>query len=58
MSASDAHVSRRQVLAAGTAFTGYALAADTVLAQAIETDTTGLAPRTAGSAAPPGSSSI
>ncbi|HEX5815677.1 MAG TPA: dienelactone hydrolase family protein, partial [Methylomirabilota bacterium] len=43
MSASDAHVSRRQVLAAGTAFTGYALAADTVLAQAIKTDTTGLA---------------
>jgi len=27
-------VSRRQVRAAGTAFTGYALAADTVLAQA------------------------
>ena len=41
MTAIDANVSRRQVLAAGTAFTGYALAADTVLAQAVKTDTTG-----------------
>jgi carboxymethylenebutenolidase len=34
---------RRQVLQAGGTFAGYALAADTVLAQAIKTDTDGLA---------------
>jgi carboxymethylenebutenolidase len=43
MSPMQSNVTRRQVLAAGTAFTGYALAADTVLAQAIKTDTAGLA---------------
>lgn len=36
-------LSRRQVLVAGSTFAGYALAADTVLAQAIKTDTDGLA---------------
>ena len=36
-------VSRRQLLVAGSTFAGYALAADTVLAQAIKTDTDGLA---------------
>jgi hypothetical protein len=35
-------LTRRQVLAAGSTFAGYALAADTVLAQAIRTDTDGL----------------
>jgi carboxymethylenebutenolidase len=35
-------LSRRQMLVAGSTFAGYALAADTVLAQAINTDTTGL----------------
>lgn len=35
-------LSRRQLLMAGGTFAGYALAADTVLAQAIKTDTTGL----------------
>jgi carboxymethylenebutenolidase len=36
-------LSRRQLLVAGSTFAGYALAADTVLAQAIKTDTDGLA---------------
>ena len=36
-------LSRRQLLVAGSIFAGYALAADTVLAQAIKTDTDGLA---------------
>jgi carboxymethylenebutenolidase len=36
-------LSRRQLLVAGSTFAGYALAADVVLAQAIKTDTTGLA---------------
>lgn len=36
-------LSRRQLLVAGSTFAGYALAADTVLAQAIKTDTAGLA---------------
>jgi carboxymethylenebutenolidase len=36
-------LSRRQLLLAGSTFAGYALAADTVLAQAIKTDTDGLA---------------
>jgi carboxymethylenebutenolidase len=36
-------LSRRQLLVAGSTFAGYALAADTVLAQAIKTDTVGLA---------------
>lgn len=35
-------LTRRQVLVAGGTFVGYALAADTVLAQAIKTDTDGL----------------
>ena len=38
----DTGVSRRQVLAAGATFAGYAMSVDTVLAQAIKTDTTGL----------------
>lgn len=39
----DTGISRRQVLAAGaTTFAGYAMSVDTVLAQAIKTDTTGL----------------
>ncbi|MEX2148432.1 MAG: dienelactone hydrolase family protein [Candidatus Rokuibacteriota bacterium] len=36
-------LSRRQLLVTGSTFAGYALAADTVLAQAIKTDTDGLA---------------
>jgi carboxymethylenebutenolidase len=36
-------LSRRQLLVAGSTFAGYALAADPVLAQAIKTDTDGLA---------------
>jgi carboxymethylenebutenolidase len=36
-------LSRRELLVAGSTFAGYALAADTVLAQAIKTDTDGLA---------------
>jgi len=36
-------LTRREVLATGTAFTGYALSVETVLAQAIKTDTDGLA---------------
>ena len=35
-------LTRREMLATGTAFTGYALSVDTVLAQAIKTDTDGL----------------
>ena len=35
-------LTRREVLATGTAFTGYALSVETVLAQAIKTDTDGL----------------
>lgn len=35
-------ITRRQVLQAGSTFAGYALAADTVLAQAIKTDTDGI----------------
>ena len=35
-------LTRREVLATGTAFTGYALSVETVLAQAIHTDTNGL----------------
>ena len=37
------NLSRRQLLVTGSTFAGYALAADTVLAQAIKTDTDGLA---------------
>lgn len=43
MSVIESRVTRRQVLAAGTAFAGYTLAVETVLAQAIKTDTSGLA---------------
>jgi carboxymethylenebutenolidase len=43
MSASETAVTRRQVLAAGTVFAGYTLAVETVLAQAIKTDASGLA---------------
>ena len=43
MSASTAPgVTRRQVLVAGSTFAGYALSVETVLAQAIKTDTDGL----------------
>lgn len=42
MSVTQTGVTRRQVLAAGTAFAGYTLAVETVLAQAIKTDTNGL----------------
>ena len=35
-------VTRRQVLVAGSTFAGYALSVETVLAQAIKTDTDGL----------------
>jgi carboxymethylenebutenolidase len=43
MSAStDMGVTRRQVLVAGSTFAGYALSVETVLAQAIKTDTDGL----------------
>jgi len=38
----DSGVTRRQVLVAGGTFTGYALGVETVLAQAIKTDTDGL----------------
>lgn len=38
----ESGITRRQVLQAGGTFVGYALAADTVLAQAIKTDTAGL----------------
>ena len=38
----DTGISRRTVLAAGATFAGYAMSVDTVLAQAIKTDTTGL----------------
>jgi carboxymethylenebutenolidase len=41
--ADTTELSRRQLLVAGSTFAGYALAADTVLAQAIKTDTDGLA---------------
>jgi carboxymethylenebutenolidase len=43
MSVTEIGVTRRQVLAAGTVFAGYTLAVETVLAQAIKTDTSGLA---------------
>ena len=43
MSMTERGVTRRQVLAAGTVFAGYTLAVETVLAQAIKTDTSGLA---------------
>ena len=43
MSVTEHGVTRRQVLAAGTAFAGYTMAVETVLAQAIQTDTSGLA---------------
>jgi carboxymethylenebutenolidase len=43
MSVGETGVTRRQVLAAGTVFAGYTLAVETVLAQAIKTDTSGLA---------------
>jgi carboxymethylenebutenolidase len=42
MSLIESGVTRRHVLAAGTAFAGYTLAVETVLAQAIMTDTGGL----------------
>ena len=38
----DTGITRRQVLTAGATFAGYAMSVDTVLAQAIKTDTTGL----------------
>jgi hypothetical protein len=38
----DTGVTRRQVLVAGGTFAGYALSVETVLAQAIKTDTDGL----------------
>ena len=41
-SATDTGVTRRQVLVAGGTFAGYALSVETVLAQAIKTDTDGL----------------
>jgi carboxymethylenebutenolidase len=43
MSVSESGVTRRQVLVAGTVFAGYTLAVETVLAQAIKTDTSDLA---------------
>jgi len=43
MSVVESGLTRRQVLAAGTVFAGYTLAVETVLAQAIKTDTNGLA---------------
>jgi carboxymethylenebutenolidase len=43
MSVSGSAVTRRQVLVAGGALAGYTLAVETVLAQAIKTDTSGLA---------------
>jgi len=38
----DTGITRRQVLTAGATFAGYAMSVDTVLAQAIKTDTSGL----------------
>ena len=43
MSVTESGVTRRQMLAGGTVFAGYTLAVETVLAQAIKTDTSGLA---------------